>query len=223
MKNLLLYTAIVIGSSIYAAASASPLAINANLSINDAILGGNYGDTVVGGSFFAVDLYDWVFPDEAKTGITGVNGLNVNSTQAAGTIDNTGTFFGSSASHSTLSETTILGQTDNGGVGDTATLDFSGWTLNWSGAIINMGTGPSNGIATVVCEYDCSVGDLYSLDYYAIFPHDGTTNIGGLGYWLHLEGTIGTISAVPIPAAAWLFLSGMLGLAGVLRIKRITP
>jgi hypothetical protein len=82
------------------------------------------------------------------------------------------------------------------------------------------------GIATLVCTEagdgvsDCSAGDTYVLDYSARVPFDDPSNFGGVQYALHLEGTIG--AAVPVPAAVWLFGSGLLGLVGIARRRRLS-
>jgi len=54
------------------------------------------------------------------------------------------------------------------------------------------------------------------LDYSATLPSNAA-NYGNVKYKLHLEGTI---SAVPVPAAVWLFGSGLIGLTGMARRKR---
>lgn len=214
MKKILLGTAIIAAASMSSAANAA-LASNANLDFNDFVLGGYYGTAVVGGSYFAMDTDgSGTFITKERTGITKATGLAVNTAQAAGTIDNSWVFFGPSGSHSTLSATTILSQTAS-----SADLDFSGWTVDWNNTEINMGSGASGGVGTVVCAVNCSLGDTFSLDYFATVPNDGTTNFGNVSYMVHLEGTIGEVSAVPVPAAAWLFGTGLLGLVGVARRK----
>jgi hypothetical protein len=75
------------------------------------------------------------------------------------------------------------------------------------------------GVATITCVVDCSNGDTYVLDYIGHIPLGGTSGLGGEVVVIHLEGTI---SAVPIPAAVWLFGSGLLGLIGVSRHKKTT-
>lgn len=116
------------------------------------------------------------------------------------------------------------------------TLDMTGWTVHWGAdrtlaeSHIDMGSGVSpfdpraagNGgildatnIATLTCSdgTTCGNGATFSMDYYAVVPAGGFT---GVLYKLHLEGTI---EAVPVPAAVWLFGSGLLGLVGVARRK----
>lgn len=81
------------------------------------------------------------------------------------------------------------------------------------------------GIATVVCTEagdgvsDCSAGDTYVLTYDARVPFDDPSNFGGVNYTLYLEGTVGT--AIPLPAAVWLFGTGLLGLVGVARRRKV--
>ena len=104
--------------------------------------------------------------------------------------------------------------------GNTATLDFTGLAWDWNG-VDDIGlyapTFGDTGIATVTCAVDCSNGDAYMLDYSGHIPPGGSSGLGGEEVIIHLEGTI---SAVPIPAAAWLFSSGLLGLIGMARRKK---
>ncbi len=84
------------------------------------------------------------------------------------------------------------------------------------GGVFNNGSG----VGSIVCAVDCATGDTYTLDYTATVPQADPSNFGGVDYALHLEGTIGDApSAVPVPAAVWLFGSGLLGLVGVARRK----
>lgn len=105
----------------------------------------------------------------------------------------------------------------------TAGLNFSGWTMTWSGLpATNMGTnawgtGYSNGIANFT--WSGIYGTNYTLDYAATVPIGDPSGLGGVKYRLHLEGIVNAAPAVPIPAATWLFGSGLLGLVGVARKK----
>ncbi len=156
-------------------------------------------------------------------------------------IDNPWSYFGSTGMHYASTPTNVLTDDGNGN----ATVDFSGWGVTWGGIpAINLGGGlqdcgtandgicvdPVNGtdiagtfdngtgIATVTCAVDCAEGDTYTLDYTAIVPQADASNFGGVLYVLHLEGTI---ASVPVPAAVWLFGSGLLSLAGVARCRRL--
>ena len=74
-----------------------------------------------------------------------------------------------------------------------------------------------DGIAEITCNVDCGNGDTYSLSYTAT-TGDEPNGFGNLTYELYLTGTV---SSVPIPAAAWLFCSGLLGLIGMARCKKV--
>ena len=75
------------------------------------------------------------------------------------------------------------------------------------------------GIATMACSTSsCSSGSTFTLDYFAHVPVGDPSGHGGTGYNLHLEGVV--TSAVPVPAAMWLFGSGLLGLIGVAKRKK---
>ena len=156
------------------------------------------------------------------TNISGFNGLILGTSQAAsGThtgapngseirgIDNAWNFFGNTGLHYTNSPTNILSQ-----AGNAMTVDMSGWGVTWNGiAAINMGSG---GSASVVCGVNCANGDTYTLTYNARVPLGDASGFGGVAYSLALRGTV---SAVPVPAAAWLLGSGLVGLVGMARRK----
>ena len=118
--------------------------------------------------------------------------------------------------HLTTSPTVILNDDGAGNV----LLDFSGWEWTWNLQTWNLGSGAwdgnPNGVALMTCENDCANGDAYSLTYSATFP---STPFGleGVQYSLSLTGVI---SSVPVPAAIWLFGSGLLGLVGMARRKK---
>ena len=127
-------------------------------------------------------------------------------------IDKPWNFFGNTGMHNLSSPISVISD-----FGSTKTLDFSGWGVNWG----NFGPGgvdgptiPMGGTATIVCSTSsCSAGSTYVLDMAVHVPQAFTS----VPYTLHLEGTVG---AVPVPAAAWLFGSGVVGLAGVARRRR---
>jgi len=109
--------------------------------------------------------------------------------------------------------------------GTTAGLNFSGWYWGWNRIDIPMntgawGTGFSNGIANFV--WSGVYGDTYTLEYTATQPGgDSSDWFGGVRYYLHLEGTVQAAPTVPVPAAAWLLGSGLLGLIGVAQRKAV--
>jgi len=163
------------------------------------------------------------------TNIIGVDGIHLGTSQPPGTSHPgpiTGDenpsidiwyYYGQTGMDYTMSPTNVLQAS-----GNTAQVDFSGWTITWNGIeAINMGSGSwgSNpeGVAQVTCAFDCNTGDTYSLYYTATVPVDDPSNFGGVRYELNLQGRI---SAVPVPAAAWLFGSGLIGLLGFTSNKK---
>jgi len=165
------------------------------------------------------------------TSLTGNDGINVGSAQAAtgshtgapdGSesqgIDNPWLFFSNTGMHQTTSPVTVLGDDGAGNV----TLDFSGWSVTWNGiADIPMSGGAwggnADGVANVTCANTCEDGDTFTLFYSATVPVGDPSNFGGVHYDINIAGTI---SAVPVPAAVWLFGSGLVGLAGVARRRK---
>ena len=105
--------------------------------------------------------------------------------------------------------------------GDTS-VDMSTWGVVWGEVpFINMGGDPGQGdtsIASLVCAGGtCEVGEAFALDYSAHVPVGDPSGFGGVLYELHLQGTV---SAIPVPAAVWLFGSGIIGLVGVARRRK---
>lgn len=217
-------------SSMAALANNAVLQFESNIPVCNSYHGDYCYDHV---SYFGMDTNGSgeVTPNE-RTKIYMNNGLILGSPQPAsgshshypdGTeiadIDKPWEFFGNTGMHFTYSSTNVLSASDN-----TATVDFSGWRVTWNGVpSIPMGTGAWNGnedgVANIICGVDCGDGDTYTLDYSATVPAGDQTGFGGVGYTLHLEGTI---SAVPVPAAVWLFGTGLIGLiASAKRNKKI--
>jgi len=143
------------------------------------------------------------------------------------TVDNPWLLFGiTTGMHGTESASNVLSAS-----GNTATVDLSGWVIAWNGqdsasgvATIPMGTGAwfgstVDGVAQVTCGFDCGDGDSYSLIYSATVPREPNSCIN-CSPTLYLLNLTGTISAVPVPAAVWLFGSGMIGLVGVARRRK---
>ena len=180
---------------------------------------------VKSGSYFGMDTNGSgaVTPNE-RTAIAQADGIILDTAQASG-VDVDWSFFGNMGSHYSASATTVLSQS-----GNTATIDMSGWTVTWNGIpSIPMGSGAwgsnAEGTADITCGVDCGDGDSYTLDYTATVPMGDASGFGGVAYTLSLVGTIsgGAItaaSAVPVPAAVWLFGSGLVGLAGVARRRK---
>lgn len=118
-------------------------------------------------------------------------------------------FAGNTGMHYTRSPTNILSAS-----GNTASIDFSGWTWAYNGVEqIDLGQGAwggnPDGVARIVCDLDCSVGERFSLFYTATFIDGDPAGFGNVRYRYDVTGTI---AAVPVPAAFWLFMSGIMGL-----------
>jgi len=135
-------------------------------------------------------------------------------------IDNPWFYLGNTGMSGTQSASNVLTASNN-----TATVDLSGWYVAWNGIenpedLFEAGQEFSSGawfgstvdgVAQVTCGFDCGDGDSYSLLYSATSYLASCLNCGPTQYLLSLTGTI---SAVPVPAAVWLFGSGLIGLAG---------
>jgi len=169
--------------------------------------GCEYDLTSTSGSYFGVDFSgDEAIEDAEKVALLSAGvGITLGNGQAVGEIDQASTVGGSDWVHFTSQGLSLISSS-----GNTAILDMTGWNVSWNGGNIPWGTGS---YATITCDVDCSSGESFTLDYSAANPNSGA--IYGLYYELYLEGVIA--SAVPVPAAAWLFASGLMGLVGFSR------
>ena len=184
-----------------------------------------FNQTGLTGSYFNLSNTD--------TFMTANDGIHIGTVQQASgshggapdgsenpTIDEPWGFNGNTGMHGTTSA--ITADDPNA----PTTLDFTGWSVTWNGiADIPMGGDTTNfptdtGLATITCSTaSCSTSSTFVLDYSAHVPTGDPSNFGNALYTLHLEGHVG-VQAVPVPAAVWLFGSGLLGLVGVARRKK---
>ena len=103
------------------------------------------------------------------------------------------------------------------------TLDLDAWTLWYSGIVFNQGNNDKcvaekmiwieTCSTPMITTYDASTG-AFTAEWNSVVT-DGLFR-RNLGEWI----ITGQVSAVPVPAAAWLFSSGLIGLAGIARRKR---
>ena len=241
MNKTILFSAMLLTMATASPTASAALANGVVLNFDAGVTDGSYG-TVSSGSYFGMDTNgDGIVKVYERVAMASSDGLIIGSAQAASgthmgapgcvndggvTCNNTGenpgidaawSFSGNTGMHSTNSASNILASTAN-----TADIDFSGWFVNWNGGPIDMSgiawEGNANGIANVTCGVDCAVGDSFTLTYSATVPASDP-GFGGVRYNLNLVGTVGA-SAVPVPAAVWLFGSGLVGLAGVARSRK---
>jgi len=147
-------------------------------------------------------------------------------------IDEPWAFFGNTGMDYLSNAVTVLS-----GTGTQKFLDFSGWGVTWNGipqinmgggawgagtGFYNAGTGNGNGVARINCSTSsCSGSSTYTLDYFATVPNGDPSGFGGVKYTLHLVGHVTDATApIPVPAAAWLFGSGLMGMAAIARRKK---
>lgn len=197
------------------------LTINAGVPVYD-----GYGNqmNISSGSWFALegDNNSRIAGVEKVALTPGESDIVIGQTSAPGSIDSW-SFYYINGSH-WLPSPIPPGGTTNG-------LDFSGWSMYWNDIDMPLGGGawdPLNcGTLGSPCSFTSGVaafawngvyGDSYSLWYTATVPLGNISGFGGVQYMLHLEGTV--MSAVPVPAAGWLFGSGSIGLLGVARRRR---
>lgn len=178
---------------------------------------------VASGSWFGVDTNGngaLAVTERYVTSPGSAGGLIVGAVQTPGEIEHS-YFFGGDAWLYTVSA-----PTSGDGMLNLSGLRWS-WLTDWTfsgGAWTPTNTAdfgaPSSGYANGVAQFTWSgvYGDSYSLWYAATEPVGSPTGCGGCRFFWHLEGTVvGPQALVPLPAAVWLFGSGLLALFGLQR------
>lgn len=114
---------------------------------------------------------------------------------------------------------------------NTLSLDLSSWTFFWNGNLYNMGSSSdleensvcwqlSDNVGTINCStaittsYDASSGAFTARWDAVHLGYDSLPANGFAGVLSTFEIT-GFVTAVPVPAAGWLFVSGLIGLIGI--------
>lgn len=93
------------------------------------------------------------------------------------------------------------------------TAELSAWEVMWNGSAFEQGPRPKKAGPFNLAKGSLDTNTLaYSLNWKSQIK-GGPFN--GVNAFWHLEGTYVPVSAVPIPAAAWLFFSGLVGLIAV--------
>ncbi len=187
--------------------------------------------TDVTGTYFSMDTNgDGTTQGSEKTAFAPgtQNGVHIGTLQSVGQIDATWSFFSAPGNVYTTAPVVEVGTH----TGNTAVLDFTGWTVNWGTVpLIPMGGDPTNyptdtGLATITCStVSCSNSSTFTLDYAAHVPKGDPSGFGGVYYQVHMglntvTGIASHVETVPVPAAVWLLGSGLLGLVGVARRKK---
>jgi hypothetical protein len=163
------------------------------------------------GSWFGMDNDgSGTFEVSEKTALSAINspGVVIGATStagpygaealagSAGPIVDSWAFF--SASGTNFTTVGITGSTETG-------LDLSGWSVAWNNVpFIDMGAA-----GTATFNWDGVYGSTYTLDYTTNVPASSPA-FPGVGYSLHLEGTV---AAVPEASTYGMMLAG-LGLVG---------
>ena len=163
----------------------------------------------------------------------GTNGIVIGATTTAGPFHAGAPMVGEQ--NDVVKSWRLLGSTGTnfttlGITGDTtAGLNMSGWKMSWNNSPnIDMGGGawtptnaipgvPNSGYTNGMAQFSWSgvYGTAYTLNYAATVPTT-SPSLPGIKFFWHLEGTVNA-APVPVPAAAWLLGSGLVGLMGVAR------
>ena len=179
--------------------------------INTFTTGFNFG----GGGIFAPEILD-SYAGGATTG--SVNG----------TIDTTGTLDGQSLQFTALDFAGIYQGSSTFLLGPDHLQNCTGQPAGALGATCGTvsSAGSTAGLSNPLGYNVTAISDLGGGDYGVVvewaktIAGSGTTFDGNEAHW-RVEGVMHT-TAVPVPAAVWLFGSGLLGLVGVSRRKKAT-
>ena len=219
MKKTVIAAAVLLASA--GSAQAALLADGTILTI-DAGNGGGTGPCTVG-SCFSMEIFTGTFAwADVASGTDG--GFVVGGNQASGgqelvppgeTTPDSGelsaawSFFKSWGTFFADNSLNTFSDTSNDGM--TALTDFN---VAWNGGVIPMGAGTVNDYTITLDE---NGNGTWSIDYSQIVC---CGNFTGVPFRMFLTGSVIAPSAIPVPAAVWLFGSGLIGLAGVARRRK---
>ena len=206
MKKIVIFLSAILFFPLTASAALindGSMMLSIDSGIPECIVGGTYPNcdfgvvSVSGGSFFRLDGVQ-------NTVISQGTGIVLGSTQSydglGSNITDVWSFFGKEGTNFSTESISAISDTE---------IDMTGWRMAWDDTSeIDLGSGL---FASISCG-SCNVGDSYTLDYSTFIPVNDSSGLGGLSYELHLEGVISSV--VPVPAAVWLFGSGLIGLFG---------
>jgi len=104
-----------------------------------------------------------------------------------------------------------MGTLDN--VANTISMDLSSWFMNWNDSDIFAGTGKADGVTSLLASGSWDPGTrAFTLTWTSLLLDGPAPEIGR---W-ELNG-VAAPATVPLPAAVWLFGSGLLGLIGIMK------
>lgn len=106
------------------------------------------------------------------------------------------------------------------GINNTIVMDLSSLFGNWNNIDFNIGTGKGDGFTSVLANGTWNpLTNAYALSWVTVVD----SSVGGPCMPTNCTAEFvleGTANAVPVPAAVWLFGSGLIGLVGVARRKK---
>ncbi len=207
----------------------------------NAVGGGGEKDYMYGGE-------TWTFAGDSQTGgaLTGVGGTPLNSgvdplslpSNSAAPLPDTNPTIGQNAPFffqpfnflaptvGSLADTAYGAGQLNFDSTDNFTIFFNVLEAQWGGTYFPLGQDDTNGSNGLGVTFDCTgalTGNVHCEAEELIDPSEDP-GAAGFAMWTaqwDLYGTMTPVhSAVPVPAAVWLFGSGLLGLVGVARRKK---
>lgn len=238
-KQILLLCGVVLTAAYASSSMAAPLANGTKLTIA-AGSGSGFGVPCPVGSCFGMELaknqYFWtdIIPGTDGALIVGTDqgsggqelGLSA-SNSTAGALTAAWSFGGSYGTFATAPGGGASNIFDDANCANASCLgktELKVWNVAWNGNLIPMGSAApcthincsadqKNGIFITDWKINPVRGGAWSIAKNAVVP-GYVPGFGGFGYQVILRGT------VPLPAAAWLFGSGLIGLAAVARRKK---
>ncbi|WP_372521444.1 hypothetical protein [Sulfuricaulis sp.] len=187
----------------------------------------SYGNAVgvASGSWFGADTNGNGALSEYERQVTtpgSAGGLIVGATQAPGEIEHSYFFGGDTRLYTVTAPTSGDGTLNLSGLRWSWLTDWTfgsgAWTPTNTADFGAPGSGYANGVAQL--QWSGVYGDSYNLWYATTEPVGSPTGCGGCRFFWHLTGTVQAAPTVPIPAAVWLFGSGILSLTGFSFRKR---